>query len=215
MDDQEPIARRTISRKITAQLQPTQTSQNKSEPIAKRTRSRKFSQKYTTPSHSRALATQLLTHVENSVLEQETGKQLNYGQLRKHPRFQETRNKSFSNEIGRLCQGVGTGPNGTGKIIEGTNTFFVIKFEDIPKDRINKICYTSVVCEVRPGKKDGDLNRTRIKICGTNICYPGYVGTNAASLELFKLMINSVLSRLGVKYVCFDIDFFLPQHTTW
>ena len=47
-------------------------------------------------------------HVANSVLEQETGKQLNYGQLRKNPRFQETWKKSFSNEMGRLCQGVGT-----------------------------------------------------------------------------------------------------------
>ena len=108
--------------------------------------------------------------------------------------------------MGRLCQEVDTGPNGIGKIIEGTNTFFVIKFEDIPKDRLKKIYYTSVVCEVKPGKKDP--NRTRITICGTNVCYPGDDGTNTTSLELFKLMINSVLSRAGDKYVCFDIEFF-------
>ena len=107
--------------------------------------------------------------------------------------------------MGRLCEGVGTGPNGKSKRIEGTNTFFAIKFENIPKDRLNEICYTSVVCEVRPGKKDP--NRTRITIYGTNLCYPGDVGTNTASLELFKLMINSVLSRKGAKYVCFDIFF--------
>ena len=69
-----------------------------------------FEQKYTTPSHSSALATQFLTHMENSVLEQETGKQLNCGQLRKQPRLQETRNTSFSNEMGRFFQGVGKGP---------------------------------------------------------------------------------------------------------
>ena len=40
-----------------------------------------YAQKYTTPSHSKALATKLLIHIANSVLEQETGKQLNYGQL--------------------------------------------------------------------------------------------------------------------------------------
>ena len=56
--------------------------------------------------------------------------------------------------MGRLCQGVGTGKNCIGKRVEGQNKFYVIKFEDIPKDRINDICYTSVVCEVRPGKKD-------------------------------------------------------------
>ena len=65
VDDQEPIARRTRSSRSTAQLQPTQTIQNKSEPIANRTRSRTFAQKYTTPSHSRALKTQLLTNVAN------------------------------------------------------------------------------------------------------------------------------------------------------
>ena len=75
--------------------------------------------------------------MENSVLEKENGKQLNYGQLIKHPRLQETWNKSLSNEMGRLFQGVRKGPNGKGKIIEDTNTFFVIKFEDIPKYRLN------------------------------------------------------------------------------
>ena len=75
---------------------------------------------------------------------------------------------------------MGTGTNGIVNRMEGTNTLFVIRFEDIPKYRLNKICYTSVVCEVRPGKKDP--NRTRITICGTNVCYPGDVGTNTASL---------------------------------
>ena len=101
---------------------------------------------------------------------------------------------------------MGTVINGIGNILEVTNTFFAVNFEDIPKDRLNEICYTSVVCEVRPGKED--MNRTIITICGTNVCYPGYVGTNTASLELFKLIINSVLSRVGAKYLCFNIEFF-------
>ena len=88
----------------------------------------------------------MLTHMANLVLENKTGKHLNYGQLRKHPRLQETWKTSFSNEMGRLCQVVGTSPNGKGKIIEGTNKFFAIKFEKIPKDRLNDICYTAVVC---------------------------------------------------------------------
>jgi hypothetical protein len=50
-----------------------------------------------------------------------------------------------------------------------------------------------VVCEVRPEKDDPD--RTRITIGGSRICYPGDVGTNTVSLELFKLLLNSVLSR--------------------
>ena len=73
-------------------------------------------------------------HVVNSVFDHDTGKQLNYGKLRNHPKFQETWNKYFSNEMGRLCQVVGTGGNGLGKIVEGTNTLYVIKCEYIPKN---------------------------------------------------------------------------------
>ena len=85
------------------------------------------------------MAAQLLTHVAHSVLYQETGKELNYGQLRKHPKCQEAWKKYFSNEMGRLYQEVRTGINGIGNRVEGTNTFYVIKFEDIPKYWLNKI----------------------------------------------------------------------------
>ena len=65
-------------------------------------------------------------------------------------------------------------------------------YNDIPKERRKEITYTSVVCEVRPQKDDP--NRTRITIGGNPICYLIDVGTKTASLELFKLVINSVLS---------------------
>ena len=79
--------------------------------------------------------------------------------------------------------------------IKGTDTFRIIKYEDIPKDRRGDICHTSVVCEVRPDKDDP--NRTRITVAGNRICYPGDVATPTGSLELVKLIINSVLSRKG------------------
>ena len=63
-----------------------------------------------------------------------------------------------------------------------------------------------VVCEVRPGKDDPD--RTRITIGGNRICYPGNVGTNTASLELVKLLINSVLSRKGARFSTIDLKNF-------
>ena len=91
-------------------------------------------------------------------------------------------------------------------LLKSLDTFYVIKFEDIPKDWLNEICYTSVVCEVRPGNKDPNL--TRITICGTNVCYPGDVGTNTSPLELFNIMIKIILSRAGAKYVCFYIENF-------
>ena len=65
------------------------------------------------------------------------------------------------------------------------------------------------MCTFRPNKSDP--NRTRITIAGQNITYPGDVGTRTASLDLIKLLINSVLSRKGAKFVTFDIKNFYLQ----
>jgi hypothetical protein len=63
-----------------------------------------------------------------------------------------------------------------------------------------------VVCEVCPDKDDPD--RTRITIGGSRICYLGDVGTNTASLELFKLLLNSVLSCKGTRFSTIDLKNF-------
>ena len=63
-----------------------------------------------------------------------------------------------------------------------------------------------VVCEVRPDKDDPDC--IRITIGGNHICFPGDVGTNTASLELFKLMLNSALSCKGAHFSTIDLNFF-------
>ncbi len=115
--------------------------------------------------------------------------------------------KSYSNEMGRLCQGVGKGSKGPkNQRVAGTDTFRVIKLGDIPKERRKEICHTRVVCEYRPTKDDP--HRTRITVAGTNVNYPGDVATPTGSLELVKLMINSVLSRPGAKFACFDVKNF-------
>ena len=143
-------------------------------------RSHTVSQNFNTPSRSWDLAAQILTHSAYSVSEKDTDKLLNDVKLINHPKYRETWNKVFSNEMGRLYQGVGKGKNGLVKRVEGINNFYLIHFEDLSKDRLNKICYTSVVCEVRPGKKDPDC--TIVTICGTNVYYPEDVGTNTTSL---------------------------------
>ena len=108
--------------------------------------------------------------------------------------------------MGRLCSSVETGMDVKGKRVEGTNTFFVIYFEYIPKGRVKEVCYTSVLCQHRTGKSDTD--RTQITICGINVRWEGNVGTNTASLELFKFVINRVLSRKGERLAIFDIGNF-------
>ena len=66
-----------------------------------------------------------------------------------------------------------------------------------------------MVCKVRPEKSNPD--RTRITIGRNRITFPGDVGTPAASLELAKLVFNSVLSRPGAKFTTFDICKFYLQ----
>ena len=93
--------------------------------------------------------------------------------------------------------------------MEGTNTFKLIKFSDIPQDRRHEICYSMVVCEVKPHKEDP--NRTRITVAGSQICYPGDVGTPTRSIDLIKLIINSVLSCCNARFVSFDLKNFYLQ----
>ena len=66
-----------------------------------------------------------------------------------------------------------------------------------------------VVCEVKPHKEDP--NRMRITVACSQHCYSGDVGTATGSLELVKLIINSVLSRRNVSFVSFDLKNFYLQ----
>ncbi len=98
----------------------------------------------------------------------------------------------YANELGRLCQSIGSGDAPGVKRVTGTNTFFLINYQDIPSHKRKEICHTMMVCEVCP--ENDDPNRTQITIGGNCICYPGDLGTNTASLELIKLLFNSVHS---------------------
>ena len=144
------------------------------------------------------------------VLDETSVQSLQYIQLRKHPKFAQIWNTSYANKLGRLCQGNGKGSKGPRQQrVEGTNTFKLIKFADIPQDRRHEICHSMVVCEVKPHKEDP--NRTRITVAGSKICYPGDVGTPIGSLELVKIIINSVLSRCNARFVSFDLNTFYLQ----
>jgi hypothetical protein len=138
-----------------------------------------------------------------SVLDPSTGEFLKYCQLRQDPCYKATWDTSYANELGRLCQGIGSGTTPNSKRVAGTNTFFIIDYHDIPAHKRNEICHTMVVCEVQPDKDDPA--HTRITIGGNRICFPEDVGTNTASLELFKLLLNSVLSRKGARFSTIDL----------
>ena len=62
-----------------------------------------------------------------------------------------------------------------------------------------------VVCKVKPHKED--QNRTHTTVVGSQISYPRDVGTPTGSLDLVKLIINSVLSRRNARFVYFDLKY--------
>ncbi len=92
------------------------------------------------------------------------------------------------------------------KRVASTNTFFCIGYHDIPLHKRKEICPTMVACEVCLEKDDP--KRTQITIGGNRICYPGNVCTNTASLELLKLLFNSVLSQKGARFSSIDLKYF-------
>ncbi len=63
-----------------------------------------------------------------------------------------------------------------------------------------------MVCEIQEGRDD--KNHTRITVGGNLIFYPGNAGTNTALLELIKLMLNSVISRKGARFLTININKF-------
>ena len=82
---------------------------------------------------------QFLRHMAMTVLNKTSGQSLQYRQLCQHPKFLHIWNTSYSNELFRLCQGVGKGSKfPKNQRMEDMNTFRIIIFEDIPQDRRNK-----------------------------------------------------------------------------
>ena len=61
---------------------------------------------------------------------------------------------SYANELGRLCQGIGTGTMPNTKQVSGTNTFFLGNYNDIPVHKRKEICHMLIICKVRPEKDD-------------------------------------------------------------
>ena len=138
--------------------------------------------------------------VANAVLDVDSGKMLEYRQLLKHPTMKNDWAHSSANEFGRLFQGIG------GRIAKPTNTCFFIHKHEVPQDRFKEVTYGKFVCSVRPQK--AEPFRTRLTLGGNRITYPGDVGTPTADMLLFKILLNSVVSTPGAKFMTIDISNF-------
>lgn len=111
-----------------------------------------------------------------------TGKQMEYRDLVKDPKFRKEWLLSKSNELGRLMQGAGRNPDGTQRI-KGYDCCDAICKHEVEDGRT--VTYARTVCTVRPEKEEE--NRTRVTAGGNLLDYPGDTSTDTAGLELIKI----------------------------
>ena len=136
----EPVARHTRSRvPHTVDHPPPRMSKTQDTgTISRRMRSQTAAMaNVITPAKAskRRYPSQFLKSLAMPVLDETSGQSLQYRQLRKHPKFAHIWNTSYANELGRLCQVIGKLSKGPkNQRMEGTTTFRIINFEDIPQD---------------------------------------------------------------------------------
>jgi hypothetical protein len=125
----------------------------------------------------------------NAVICPETGKSLKHQELITKLRYKIKWMRSTANEINRLYN---------------TNIIGFIRRSNIPKGR--KVTYGSFVVDIKDHKEEKE--RIRLTVGGDQIEYPGYKSTRTADLTTAKILINSVISTLGAKFLVIDIENF-------
>jgi hypothetical protein len=131
----------------------------------------------------------LLPEMANAVICPVTGKSLKHQELITKLRYKIKWMRSTANEINRLYN---------------THTIRFIRRSDIPKGR--KVTYGSFVVNIKDHKEEKE--RTRLTVGGDQIEYPGDKSTRTAGLTTAKILINSVISTLGAKFLVIDISNF-------
>ena len=91
-------------------------------------------------------------------------------------------------------------------MVTGTNTILFINKSEVPASRWRDITYGRVVVNYRPEKDDS--YQTRLTVGGDRVNYPGYCGTPTVDLLTVKLLLNSVVSTPGTKFITIDIKYF-------
>jgi hypothetical protein len=131
----------------------------------------------------------IMPEMANAVICSETGKSLKHQELITKLRYKIKWMRSTANEINRLYN---------------TNTIRCILISNIPKGR--KVTYGSFVVDIKDHKEEKE--RTRLTVGGDQIEYPGEKSTRTAGLTTAKILINSVISILGAKFLVIDIQNF-------
>ena len=87
-----------------------------------------------------------------------------------------------------------------------TETMRFIHEHKVPKNQHKDVTYGSFMCSVQ-NEKD-EPNQTRLMVGGDQINYPGEVATPTAEMLVAKILLNSVMSTRGAKFMTLDISNF-------
>jgi hypothetical protein len=131
----------------------------------------------------------IFPEMANAVICPETGKSLKHQELITKLRYKIKWMRSTANEINQLYN---------------TDTIRFIRRSDIPKGR--KVSYGSFVVDIKDHKEEKE--RTRLTVGGDQIEYPGDKSTRTAGLTTAKILINSVISTQGSKFLVIEIKNF-------
>jgi hypothetical protein len=131
----------------------------------------------------------IMPDMANAVICPDTGKSLKHNKLITKMKYKIKWMCSTANEITRLYK---------------TNMIRFIQRSNIPKGR--KVTYGSFVVDIKDHKEEKE--RTRLTVGGDQIEYPGDKSTRTTGLTTAKILINSVISTLGAKFLVIDINFF-------
>ena len=132
----------------------------------------------------------------NAIIDEETGKSLEYRQIIKIDKYKKIWVHSYANKLGRLAQGI--------RNIPGINTIKFIRKDQVPKGR--NVTYGWIVVTYRPQKSEP--NRSRLTSGGDRLDSPVNTTPPTADLTSIKLLWNSVISTPGSRYVTMDVKNF-------
>jgi hypothetical protein len=143
----------------------------------------------------------IMPDMAHALIFPDTGKSLKHNELITKLRYRIKWMRSMANEINRLYN---------------TNTIRFIQRSNIPQGR--KVTYGSFVVDIKDHKEEKE--RTRLTVGGDQIEYPGDKANRTAGLTTAKILINSVISTLGAKFLVIDIkNFYLntpsDDSNTW
>jgi hypothetical protein len=141
-------------------------------------------------------------HQTMAEMDKGTGQLLYCRQLLQSAKYKKQWSILLANKSGGLANGV------RNRIKNLTNTTQFIQKQNIPQIRKKDVTYCSFVCSVWPEKNE--TNRTRFTVGGDCINYPGAVATQTMDILVSKLLLKSVISTKGAKFMTIDTsDFYL------